>query len=79
MLPNLQTVVKRAVPIFVVAGTLATTLACASSGAMRRGQDAERRQDYDRAVVEYTNRVRQRPNDAEARLSLDRAKIRAAA
>jgi general secretion pathway protein D len=50
---------------------------CASSGAFRHGRDAERRQDYDRAVVEYTKALRQNPDNADARLSLDRAKLRA--
>ena len=44
---------------------------------MRRARDAERRRDYDMAVVEYTKAVRLRPDDATARLSLDRAKLRA--
>src|SRR2546426_5408976 len=50
---------------------------CASSGALRRGRDAEQRQDYDVAVVEYTKAVRLHPDDANARLALDRAKLRA--
>src|ERR1700704_3496592 len=50
---------------------------CASSGAFRRGRDAERRQDYDRAVVEYTKAVRLHPDDMNVRLALDRAKLRA--
>jgi general secretion pathway protein D len=36
-------------------------------------------QDYDRAVVEYTNALRKHPNDANARQGLARAKMRAAA
>ena len=43
----------------------------------RRGRDAEQRQDYDRAVVEYTKALRLKPDDAEARLALERAKLRA--
>ena len=50
---------------------------CVSSAALRHGSDAERRQDYDRAVVEYTKAVRQHPDDANARLGLDRARLRA--
>jgi general secretion pathway protein D len=50
---------------------------CASSAFFRHGRDAERRQDYDRAVVEYTKAVRQHPDDTDARLSLERAKMRA--
>jgi len=51
--------------------------ACASSAPLRHGRDAERRKDYDRAVVEYTKAVRQSPDNADARLLLERAKIRA--
>src|SRR5436309_8329648 len=50
---------------------------CAATGALHRGQSAEHRQDYDLAVVEYTKALRLRPDDAEARLALDRAKLRA--
>jgi general secretion pathway protein D len=52
---------------------------CAASSALRRGQEAEHGQDYDRAVVEYTNALRLHPNDTNARLGLERAKLRAAA
>ncbi len=51
---------------------------CAASSALRNGVEAEQRQDYDRAVVEYTNAVRLSPNDAGARSSLERARLRAA-
>jgi general secretion pathway protein D len=51
---------------------------CAATGALNRGRAAELRQDYDIAVVEYTKAVRLRPNDSDARLALERAKIRAA-
>ncbi len=52
---------------------------CAASTAARHGRDAEVLQDYDRAVVEYTNALRLKPNDQETRLALERAKLRAAA
>ncbi|MCL4847594.1 MAG: hypothetical protein KJ066_13735 [Acidobacteria bacterium] len=51
--------------------------ACASTSAFRAGQAAERREDYDRAVVEYTRALNERPNSADVRLALDRAKLRA--
>jgi general secretion pathway protein D len=51
---------------------------CAGASALRRGQSAERSQDYDRAVVEYTKAVRLEPDSPDARTALDRAKIRAA-
>jgi len=51
---------------------------CASAAALRTAQVAEQQQDYDRAVVEYTKILRANPNHKEARLSLERAKLRAA-
>ncbi|MGH9372796.1 MAG: hypothetical protein ACRD15_14820 [Vicinamibacterales bacterium] len=44
---------------------------------MRTGNQAERRGDLDRAVIEYTNAVRANPGDQTARLALDRVRIRA--
>ncbi len=51
---------------------------CATSGALKAGTTAERQQDWDKAVIEYTKAVREDPEDKLARLSLDRAKLRAA-
>jgi general secretion pathway protein D len=51
--------------------------ACAASSALRRGESAEQRQDYDLAVVEYTKAVRLKAGDNGLRLALERAKIRA--
>jgi general secretion pathway protein D len=51
---------------------------CAASRAFHRGESAEYRQDYDRAVVEYAKALRLDPDSSGARLALDRAKIRAA-
>ena len=50
---------------------------CATSSALRSGQRAERADDFDRAVIEYTKAVRANPDDPEARAALDRARIRA--
>jgi general secretion pathway protein D len=50
---------------------------CASGGGLRAGERAERAQDYDRAVVEYTKILRQRPDDTTTRLALERARLRA--
>ena len=50
---------------------------CVTSSALRHGGDAERRQDFDLAVVEYTKAVRENPDNLNARLALDRAKLRA--
>ncbi len=50
---------------------------CAAATAFRHGREAEQRQDYDRAVVEYTKALHLRPDDTGARLALERAKLRA--
>ena len=52
--------------------------ACATSAALREARLAESRQDFDRAVIEYTKVVRQHPDDRNARASLEQAKLRAA-
>jgi general secretion pathway protein D len=65
--------VFRALPV-----ALALVMAgCAASTASRLGRDAEYRQDYDRAVAEYTRALRLKPNDGDARAGLERAKVRA--
>src|SRR3954468_8155755 len=60
-----------------LAASLAVALAgCATTAAMRSGQKAEQLQEYDQAIIEYTKVLRARPDDREARRSLDRAKLR---
>ncbi|MDQ3418000.1 MAG: hypothetical protein M3541_04355 [Acidobacteriota bacterium] len=60
------------------AALAAVTLAgCATGGGLRSGEQAERVQDYDRAVVEYTKVLRERPDDTTIRLALERARLRA--
>ncbi len=54
-----------------------TLAACASSGAFRAGERAERRQDYDRAVLEYSRALQQAPNNVNCRRALQRARLRA--
>jgi len=49
---------------------------CATTG-LRAGQTAEQAQDYDQAVVEYTKVLKEHPDNREAQLSLNRAKLRA--
>jgi general secretion pathway protein D len=66
---------RRALPLVLVLAAL--TAGCAASSALRRAQQAERLEDYDRAVAEYTNALRLKPDDRDARLSLDRARLRA--
>jgi general secretion pathway protein D len=63
--------------MLALAASLLLLAGCASSGAMRNGQRAEIASDFDRAVVEYTRAARERPNDRNATLALDRAKLRA--
>ncbi|HJU43351.1 MAG TPA: secretin N-terminal domain-containing protein [Vicinamibacterales bacterium] len=52
-------------------------VACASSGSIRVARNAEISQNYDLAVVEYTKVLRANPENREARLGLERAKLRA--
>ena len=56
---------------------LAASAGCASSGAPQKAVEAERQQDWDRAVVEYNAVLREKPNDQDARLKLERARLRA--
>ena len=44
---------------------------------MTIARDAEARQDYDIAVAEYTKLLRENPDHKDARLGLERAKLRA--
>jgi general secretion pathway protein D len=53
-------------------------LSCATAGAFRAGERAERRGDYDRAVLEYSRAVQADPANLTFRKSLDRARLRAA-
>jgi tetratricopeptide (TPR) repeat protein len=59
---------------------LASILAgCASTSSFKAGLEAERAEDFDRAVVEYEKALRAKPDHMTTRLSLQRAKLRAAA
>jgi general secretion pathway protein D len=63
-----------------VAALLVVCLAgagCAASGALHRGTDAEHREDYDLAVVEYAKALRLHPDDGNTRAALERSKLRA--
>jgi general secretion pathway protein D len=68
----------------LVAGVACTALAgllaggCAATLGVRQGQQAEQAQDYDQAVVDYTQALKQKPDDEGIRLALARAKLRAA-
>jgi general secretion pathway protein D len=56
---------------------IALVSACATASAYRSGQRAERLQDYDVAVVEYTKAARAHPDDRTVRAALDRVRLRA--
>ena len=51
---------------------------CAARAAKQAGLAAERQQDYDQAILEYTRAVQANPDDREARLALERASLRGA-
>ncbi len=51
---------------------------CAAQSAQRAGRQAERLEDYDRAVLEYNRALRQKPEDMDVRAALERVKMRAA-
>jgi general secretion pathway protein D len=51
---------------------------CATSAALRTGQQSEALQEYDRAVVAYTRVLQTNPDNKDARQGLERTKIRAA-
>jgi len=59
------------------AALAAAVSGCVTAGAFQKGRQAEHLQDWDRAVVEYQAAVRARPADQNARLALERAKLRA--
>jgi general secretion pathway protein D len=61
-----------------MAALVLATSACATTGALREGQRAERERDYDQAVIAYTRALQERPHDRNAQLALDRARLRAA-
>ena len=65
--------------MLVAVGVAALAAAgCATATGLRHGREAEHAQDYDRAVVEYTNVARANPGNREARTALERVKLRAA-
>ena len=53
--------------LLAVLGVLAlASVAGCASGAVGRARVAEQQQDYDRAVVEYTQALKERPEDKDA-------------
>ena len=62
----------------IVVTTVTVFASCAaSSGSIRIARNAETAQNYDLAVAEYTKILRANPDDREARLGLERARLRA--
>ena len=51
---------------------------CATSASFRAGEKAERMQDYDRAVLEYSKALKEHPDDVQYRRALEAARLRAA-
>jgi general secretion pathway protein D len=72
-----STTVKQPSAIIALALASLTLGGCAAGTALNRGRDAERRQDYDLAVVEYSKAARLKPDSVDARTALERAKLRA--
>jgi general secretion pathway protein D len=67
--------IKRHLSVCLAAVVLS---ACASTAALRQGEQAELAQDFDRAVIEYTRALQENPNDTGARQGLERTRLRAA-
>ncbi|MCG6924728.1 MAG: hypothetical protein LJF30_05375 [Acidobacteria bacterium] len=63
---------------FVLVAALLPAFACATSSAFRAGEKAERVQDYDRAVMEYSRALKQDPSNPQYVRALGRARLRAA-
>ena len=60
------------------AALLALALAgCATSAAFRAGERAEHREEFDRAVLEYSKAVQESPDNLDYKRALERAKLRA--
>ena len=58
---------------------LATGLTGCATSALRQAESAEDAHDYDLAVARYTRIVREQPENRNAQLGLERARLRASA
>jgi general secretion pathway protein D len=76
--PNKQ-LLSRTAHIALTVAVAATLVSCASSsgGSLKVARNAESTQNYDIAVAEYTKMLRDNPNNKDARVGLERAKLRA--
>ena len=72
----LADLVPRAAGTLVAAALVVAAGACASSP-LRRAQQADEMRRYDVAVALYTQAVRKDPDDRDAQLGLERARLRA--
>jgi general secretion pathway protein D len=57
---------------------LSTASGCATSASLRAGEKAERMGDWDRATLEYSKAVQEKPDSLNAQLALGRARRRSA-
>ena len=78
LVPEYRTTSRRVCALVAIGLCTVLLSNCAATGAFHRGRDAELRQDYDRAVAEYGQALRLAPTNTDARLGLERAKLRAA-
>src|SRR5262245_64226624 len=69
---------RRLLLAFALSGLGLGLAGCATSAAFRAGENAERLQDYDRAVLEYQRALQASPDNVNYRRALDRARMRAA-
>ena len=76
-MPDVRRTNRRGWSRIALALRAACLTGCATSSSLQLGERAERVDDFDRAVVEYTKAVRAKPDDPEARAALDRARVRA--
>lgn len=63
---------------FALGLLLLATAGCATSAAFRSGEKAERMGDWDRATLEYSKALKEKPDSLDAKLALERAKRRSA-
>ncbi|HQZ16289.1 MAG TPA: secretin N-terminal domain-containing protein [Vicinamibacteria bacterium] len=68
----------RRIPLLATCAMFLAGLGCATSSAFRAGEKAERLGDFDRATLEYSKAVKEKPEWLDARLALQRARRRSA-
>ncbi len=68
----------RRTTLLALAAFLVAFSGCATSAAFRQGEKAERLGDWDRATLEYSKAVTEKPEWLDARLALQRARRRSA-